>query len=207
MDTRVEERLIRDAQGGDHRAFAELVQLHRQLVTRLVFRLLGHAPDVEDVVQDVFVHVYRSIGRFRGEARFTTWLHRLTVNVVRMHLRRGRSRPKLVYKEAAMANDGEERLGPDELLSRNRRVRALYRLLDRLSEKKRMVLVLHDFEGMTPKQIAELIDVPVITVRTRLFYARKELYEAIAADPELGALVSAALRAQLPGKPEDGGEP
>src|SRR5690606_26993164 len=118
---------------------------HHGLVTRLVFRMLGPTPDVEDVVQEVFVHVSRSLHRFRGEARFTTWLHRLTVNVVRMHLRKARSRPRLVH--APTRDEPDERAdSPEEQVGRQRRIAALYRLLEGLSEKKRTVLVLHDLE-------------------------------------------------------------
>ena len=86
------------------------------------------------------------------------------------------------------------------------RVDALYALLEKLSEKKRMVLVLHDFQGMSAKEVAELVEAPVLTVRTRLFYARRELYAAIAADPKLSQLVEHILQ-DLPGvdtsKPND----
>jgi RNA polymerase sigma-70 factor (ECF subfamily) len=170
-------------------------------VTRLVYRVLGPSNDVEDVVQDVFVHVYRSLPKFRGDAKFSTWLYRLTLNVARMHLRRGRSRPRFADVEVPEnRRDGKPPETPDVVHERSERVRALYDLLETLSEKKRTVLVLHDLEGMPAKEIAEVVDAPVLTVRTRLFYARKELYAAIAADPRLRPAVEAILP-DLPGKP------
>lgn len=193
--------LIDRALAGDAGAFREIFRLHRQDVARLVYRMLGPSPDVDDVVQDVFLHVFRSLPSFRGDARFSTWLYRLTVNVTRMHLRRARSRPRFADVEIpeAPAQDAPDD-SPEALSDRAERVRALYRLLDALSEKKREVIVLHDFEGVPAKDIAELVGVPVLTVRTRLFYARKELYAAMAAEPSLaGALAS--LAAELPGKP------
>lgn len=192
---------VQRAQAGDERAFQALFESHRAQVQRLVFRMLGGSPDVEDVVQDVFVHVYRSLSRFRGDSKFSTWLYRLTVNVTKMHLRRGRSRPQTVdapVPETPSASRAAAE-APDAMVERNARVRALQGLLDNLSEKKRTVLVLHDFEGMQAKDIAEVIDTPVLTVRTRLFYARKELYEAIAEDPKLRQSVEAILDT-LPGQ-------
>ena len=86
---------------------------------------------------------------------------------------------------------------------RNERIDALYRLVDRLSEKKRTVLVLHDFEGLPAKEIAEIVEAPVLTVRTRLFYARKELYAALTEEPSLATVVE-SLMGDLPGKPKKG---
>lgn len=194
--------LISRAQAGEQRAFRELFTKHRGEVARLVFRMLGPSPDVDDVIQDVFVHVYRSLPSFRGESKFSTWLYRLTVNVTRMHLRRGRSRPQIADVDVPEApRDSEPSDTPDRATERAERVRALYRLLEGLSEKKRAVLVMHDLEGVPAKEIAELVDAPVLTVRTRLFYARKELYAALANEPSL-AQVAAALLAQLHGRPE-----
>ena len=198
--------LIQRAQAGDQAAFSELFRRHRGDVTRLVFRVIGPSADVEDVVQDVFVHVYRSLPRFRGDSKFSTWLYRLTVNVARMHLRRGRSRPRFADVPVPDApRDAQPIEMPDQKAEQSERVLALYSLLDSLSEKKRTVLVLHDFEGVPAKEIAEMVEAPVLTVRTRLFYARKELYAAIARDPKLGPAVEAIL-SELPGKPDTGGE-
>jgi RNA polymerase sigma-70 factor (ECF subfamily) len=198
--------LITRAQAGDETAFTELFRRHRGDVTRLVYRVIGPSADVEDVVQDVFVHVYRSLPRFRGDSKFSTWLYRLTVNVARMHLRRGRSRPRFADVPVPEApRDGLPIETPDRQAERAERVAALYRLLEDLSEKKRTVLVLHDFEGVAAKEIAGMVEAPVLTVRTRLFYARKELYAAIARDPRLGPAVE-ALMSELPGKPEQGAD-
>lgn len=194
--------LIERAQAGDQAAFQELFVAHRDTVHRIVHRVLGPTPDAEDVVQDVFVHVFRSLKSFRGDAKFTTWLYRLTTNVAKMHIRRKRSRPRFAdipVPEAPKDSRPVER--PDEAADRGRRVEALYRLLDRLSEKKRAVLVLHDFEGLSAKEIAEIVEAPVLTVRTRLFYARKELYAALAEDETLAPVVESLLDS-LPGRPK-----
>jgi RNA polymerase sigma-70 factor (ECF subfamily) len=196
--------VIQRAQAGDQAAFRELFQRHRGEVGRIVFRVIGPSPDVDDVVQEVFVHVYRSIRSFRGESKFSTWLYRLTVNVSRMHLRRGRSRPQIADVPVPERSRDDEGLGdgsPEHAVERAERVRTLYRVLEGLTEKKRTVLVLHDLEGMAAKDIADVVGAPILTVRTRLFYARKELYAAIAKEPTLQPVMEALL-AKLPGRPE-----
>ena len=193
--------LIARAQAGDTAAFRQLFVRHRETVARVVHRMIGPSPDVEDVVQDVFLNVYRSLPSFRGDSKFSTWLYRLATNVTRMHLRRGRSRPRFSDVEVPEApRDTEPQPMPDQQVEKAERVRALYRLLDGLSDKKREVLVLHDLEGMPAKEIAATLEIPVLTVRTRLFYARKELYAALADEPSLAPVMEQLLD-DLPGKP------
>jgi len=180
--------LIERAQAGDELAFRQLFEENRERVRRIVFRVLGQTNEADDIVQDVFIHVFRSISSFRGDAKFSTWLYRLAVNVARMHIRRKRSRPRfadLTPPEAIAPAIG----APDVQAETGARVEALRRLIDQLSEKKRLVLVLHDLEGLPAKEIAEIVEAPVLTVRTRLFYARKELYAALAKEPSLAALM------------------
>ncbi len=194
--------LIARAQEGDTDAFRQIFVRHRNDVTRIVYRMLGPSADVEDVVQDVFLNVYRSLPSFRGDAKFSTWLYRLSTNVTRMHLRRGRSRPRFADVEVPEApRDGAPPDTPDVHVERAERVRALYRLLDALSEKKREVLILHDLEGVPAKEIAGMVGIPVLTVRTRLFYARKELYAALADEPSLQGVME-VLMDKLPGRPK-----
>jgi RNA polymerase sigma-70 factor (ECF subfamily) len=189
--------LIERALAGDAGAFREIFRNHRQDVARVVYRMLGPSADAEDVVQEVFLHVYRSLPTFRGDSRFSTWLYRLAVNVTRMHLRKGRSRPKFsdVDVPDVASEEDARRDDPESVVEQRERLRVLYRLLDGLGEKKREVLVLHDFEGMPAKEIAELVGAPVLTVRTRLFYARKELYAAMANEPALAHVLDALQKA------------
>jgi RNA polymerase sigma-70 factor (ECF subfamily) len=179
--------LVRRSQRGDRAAFAELFRRHRGDVSRLVFRMLGPTADAEDVVQEVFLQVHKSLGEFRGQAKFTTWLHRVTVNVVLMVRRAARSRP--VFSGEPMGDHEPDRgLLPDEDASRRARLAAFRRLLDRLPEKKQTVFILHEIEGRSPADIAEMVDAPVLTVRTRLFYARRELAEMMGDEPALAQL-------------------
>ena len=179
--------VVARAQRGDRAAFAELFRRHRGDVARLVFRMLGPTADSEDVVQEVFLQVHKSLAEFRGQAKFSTWLHRVTVNVVLMVRRAARSRP--VFAGDAVADQEPDRgLLPDEDAARRARVEAFRRLLDRLPEKKRTVFVLHEIEGLAPVEIAAIVDAPVLTVRTRLFYARRELAEMMRTEPTLAQL-------------------
>ena len=193
--------VIARAQEGDETAFQELFLAHRETVARVVHRIMGPSADVEDVVQDVFIHVFRSIRSFRGDSKFSTWLYRLSANVTKMHLRKKSSRPRTVDVPVPEQRSEDAPVEtPDLALDRQRRIDALYRLIDRLSEKKRVVLVLHDLEGLTAAEISERVDAPVMTVRTRLFYARKELYAALAEEPSLAQVVD-RLMEDLPGRP------
>src|SRR5580700_2597869 len=96
-----EERLIARAAGGETAAFRQIYERHRTDVARLVYRMLGNRADLEDVIQEVFVQVYKSLKDFRGQSKFSTWLHRVTVSVVLMHRRSARSRPVYVEETAS----------------------------------------------------------------------------------------------------------
>lgn len=180
--------LVARCRAGEAAAFRQLFREHRVAVTRLVHRMTGGSLDLEDLVQEVFVQVHKSLGGFRREAQLGTWIYRIAVNVVLMHRRAQRSRPTSIAapSEAAWVDETEQ---PDEQVARRRRIAALYRLLDRMSEKKRTVYVLHELEGMTPAEIAKVVGAPVLTVRTRLFYARRTLLAELTAEPALAALV------------------
>jgi RNA polymerase sigma-70 factor, ECF subfamily len=183
-----EDRLIARAAAGETSAFRELYEHNRADVARLVYRMLGPRSDMEDVIQEVFVQVYKSLRDFRGQAKFSTWLHRVTVNVVLMVRRAAKSRPVFADEPAS---DGALRSGdiaPDEDAERRERVRAFGRLLDRLADKKRIVFVLHELEGIAPGEIARIVGAPVLTVRTRLFYARRELEAMLADEPALAGM-------------------
>jgi RNA polymerase sigma-70 factor (ECF subfamily) len=181
------ERLIARAAEGDKEAFRQVYERHRQDVARLVYRMVGPRSDLEDVIQEVFVQVYKSLKDFRGQSKFSTWLHRVTVNVVLMHRRAARSRPVFAEPpvEAALGSDD---VGPDEDAERRERMRAFGRLLDRLAEKKRLVFILHELEGVPPGEIARVVGAPVLTVRTRLFYARREIEAMLAQEPSLAGI-------------------
>jgi RNA polymerase sigma-70 factor (ECF subfamily) len=178
--------LIARAAADDAAAFRQLYEKHRFAVARLVFRMLGGRGDVDDVIQEVFVQVHRSLKDFRGQSKFGTWLHRVTVNVVLMHRRAARSRP--TFAEEPVGDIPHGRQAPDEDAERRERMRAFGRLLERLAEKKRVVFILHELEGISPEEIGKIVGAPVLTVRTRLFYARRELEAMLPDEPSLAGL-------------------
>jgi RNA polymerase sigma-70 factor (ECF subfamily) len=201
-----EERLIQRAAAGDTEAFRALYTRHRNDVARLVFRMLGAKADLDDVVQEVFFQVFRSLKDFRGQAKLSTWLHRVTVNVVLMHRRAARSRPTYTEETAQDATPDEERARPDEDVDRRERVRAFARVLDKLADKKRVVFVLHELEGMAPAEIAKAVGAPILTVRTRLFYARREIEALLAEEPALAGLDVSTFARTNNDSDESGGE-
>jgi RNA polymerase sigma-70 factor (ECF subfamily) len=182
-----EDDLIGRCRAGDAGAFRELFRLYRVDVTRLLQRMVGRQADLEDLLQEVFVQIHRSIKTFRAESRLSTWIYRVAVNVALMHRRAAKSRPLIIATphEPVLLDESSP---PDEELSRRRRVEALYRLLDRVSDKKRVVYVLHELEGMSPNEISKVVGAPVLTVRTRLFYARRELLGMLREEPSLAAI-------------------
>ena len=191
--------LIERCKAGDGAAFQQVFRDHRADVARLVLRMTSRPSDLEDLVQEVFLQVYRSLKDFRGQSRFSTWLYRVTVNVVLMHRRAARSRP--VFQETAedaVSEDAHDL--PDAQVAKARRVSAFYRLLDRLSDKKRAVFVLHELEGLSPGEVSKVVNAPVLTVRTRLFYARRELLAMLRDEPAL-EFVARELREEKSGEP------
>jgi RNA polymerase sigma-70 factor (ECF subfamily) len=124
----------------------------------------------------------------------------VTVNVVLMHRRAARSRPVLTELAEVRAPKDPRPL-PDEEVARRLRIAAFYRLLDRLSDKKRAVYVLHDLEGVPAAQVAKIVGAPVLTVRTRLFYARRDLAALLRDEPVLAALADELAPESVRGAP------
>lgn len=173
---------VERARAGDVTAFRELYALHHRQVARQLAFLVPRA-DLEDVLQDVFIEVYKSIRRFEGKSAFTTWLYRLTVHVA-MKSRRKQTRSRLDVVEDLPDRPDEGPTPDDVSLSAERQAR-VEALLEKLSPKKRAVLVMHDLQGVEAQRIAEILDTNILTVRTRLFYARRELEALARQDPAL----------------------
>lgn len=196
--TQVEDvELVSRFQAGDRAAFSILFQRHQPAVARLIARMMGEpfrrrssVVELEDLVQDVFVQVYRSLSSFRGSSKVSTWIYRITVNVVLMHRRTARSRPALCAVDDKQPQAASPDPVADEELTRRANIDALYRLLGQLAEKKRTVYVLHEIEGLSPAEIAQIVGAPVLTVRTRLFYARRELLALLRDDPHLSTVLA-----------------
>jgi RNA polymerase sigma-70 factor (ECF subfamily) len=179
--------LLERCRAGERAALGEFYRLYRNDVVRTLSRVLGPGRgDLEDVLQDVFIEAFRSLGRFRGDAKLSTWLYRVCVNLALQRLRKRKRLAEVPIIDGAQLPESGTDETPEKGLENRRRLDAVYRILDRLSPKKRMVFVLHEIEGHEPKEIAQLVGAPVLTVRTRLHYARKEFYAIAADDARLG---------------------
>jgi len=169
---------------GDTAVFEQLYVKHRQAVHAVVARMISFDADREELLQEIFVQVFLSLGRFRGDAKLSTWIHRIAVNVTLQHLRRKGRRVQLqLGDDRTLSEQSAEVASPasspeDDAILKQRRV-AVERALEMLSPKKRIVLVLSDFEGHSSQELGEIVGASALTVRTRLFYARKEFYRAL----------------------------
>jgi RNA polymerase sigma-70 factor (ECF subfamily) len=165
--------LAQKAGSGDVQAFGELFQRHNRRVYSLCYRMTGNAADAEDLTQEAFVRLFDKIGTFRGEAEFTTWLHRFTVNQVLMHFRRQKKRPEKTTEDGDVP---ETFSGPEDTSSRiiiNRI--ALDRAIAELPPGYRMAFVLHDIEGYMHQEIAALLGTTIHTSKSQLHKARLSL--------------------------------
>jgi len=179
--------LIRRCRQGERAAQEQLYRRHRRQVAANLYRVIGQRGELDDLVQEVFVIAFRGLDRFRGEARLSTWLYRICVNVALARIRSKSRRPPAVPMSHALLETLEASPpSPEQVLVNNQERDRVYRSLDEMPPKKRLVLYLHEIEGLDLKEIAYIVDAHPVTVRTRLFYARKEFYKKLAASEDDG---------------------
>jgi RNA polymerase sigma-70 factor, ECF subfamily len=185
-----DQRLITECLQGRVEAYGELVRRYQARLYNSVYRLLDHADDAQDVVQDAFLNAYQSLESFNGRSEFFTWLYRIAFNTaislkrkrrVVLSLEPGRSDDQPGMEPA----DESEETRPGSALERTEDEQRLLRALARLSPEHRAVLVLADLDERKYDEIAEVLQVPIGTVRSRLHRARAELRSLLLAD-ELG---------------------
>lgn len=169
--------LVRRAQGGDDDAFAALVARHERRVHNLALRMLGREDDALDATQDAFMSCYRTLGRFRGDAAFTTWLHRIAVNACYDILRRRARDP--IPAERLPEPESEVDHG-----DRAADVVDVQRALANVPAEFRIVLIMHDAQGFPYEDVAVALDIPVGTVKSRLHRGRAALGRALRGAPE-----------------------
>jgi len=179
--------LIERCRADDRAAQDELYHRFRRQVAGNLYRVLGDRTDLDDLVQEVFVIAFRGLDRFRGDARLSTWLYRICVNVALGRIRTRRRRPAAIgvadLDSASVDPSLTERPEtPERSLQRRQDQERVHRALETLAPKKRIVLYLHEIEGLDLKEIAYLVDSNPVTVRTRLFYARREFYKVLAGE-------------------------
>jgi RNA polymerase sigma-70 factor, ECF subfamily len=178
-----EAEAIRLAQQGDAGAFERIYRLHSRRVYALCLRMVGNTAEAEDLAQDAFLQLFRKIGTFRGESAFSTWLHRLSVNVVLMKLRK-KTLPETSLEETTDPDDessGPRReLGaPDLLLSGSIDRVHLDRAIEQLPPGYRQVFVLHDVQGFEHNEIAKLMECSIGNSKSQLHKARMRLRELL----------------------------
>ncbi len=166
--------LVARSATGDVDAFGKLYEKHRRRVYSLCLRMLGNPTEAEDMTQDVFMQVYRKLGSFRGEAAFTTWLHRLTVNQILMHFRKRHVRMEAPTEDEDLKELIEPGTERPQAMSVVDRV-ALEQAIAQLPPGYRAVFVLHDIEGYEHEEIAHLLGCSVGTSKSQLHKARMKL--------------------------------
>ncbi|MDR3740653.1 MAG: sigma-70 family RNA polymerase sigma factor [Terracidiphilus sp.] len=170
------------AQAGDHQAFAQLYFQHKRRVYSLCLRMLGNPAEAEDLTQEAFLQLHRKIATFRGDSAFSTWLHRLAVNVVLMHLRKkGLALTSLDEAMEPTRDDAPARSfgAPDLALAGSIDRLALERAVADLPAGYRLVFVLHDVEGYEHNEIATMLDCSIGNSKSQLHKARLKLRDAL----------------------------
>jgi len=171
------------AHAGDVEAFGRLVERNQDYVYNAVYHLVGDERDAEDIAQDVFVKAYRSIGRFEGRSKFSTWLYGIMLNSVRSFWRRRTRRPTLVQDAAqedeSVRDPAAGGRNPFEESVRGERIEAVRAAIARLDEDLREIVVLRDIRGLSYDELADVLDLPDGTVKSRLHRARSALKELL----------------------------
>ncbi|MBI4816053.1 MAG: sigma-70 family RNA polymerase sigma factor [Deltaproteobacteria bacterium] len=189
---------------GDPAAFTELFRVYRKLVFGILHHLMPRDPDLEDVVQTAFVEIFRSLDRFEGRSRLSSWIARVTLHVGYHHLRRRKSRPQDYRAEPFDFDIEDDSLAADPHAAAERAdaARRIHAILETIAEKKRTVFILNDLQGLPQDEVAEVVGTNIATVRTRLFYARKEFWAKALADPALASFADGGLGVLAPPKEE-----
>jgi RNA polymerase sigma-70 factor (ECF subfamily) len=181
-----EQLLIERAQRGEMDAFRDLVERSKINVYRLAYDLTGNRHDAEDLSQDVFIKAYRSLQKFRGDAKWSTWLYRITVNTC-MDQRKLKSYTHMTYKndienesEAVTHDDQHKSVRPDRAAEAGLIQQHIEQALNQLSTQERAVFVLRHYNDLPLKQIAETLDIAEGTVKSFLFRAVQRLQKELA---------------------------
>jgi RNA polymerase sigma-70 factor (ECF subfamily) len=174
--------IIARAQAGDYQAFAQLYSMHKKHIYSLCLRIVSNVAEAEDLTQEAFLQFHRRINTFRGESALSTWLHRLAVNVVLMHLRkRGLQLTSLdeIMKPAPDQDAGRGVGAPDRILAGTIDRLALQRAIGDLPPGYRLVFVLHDIEGYEHNEIALMLGCSIGNCKSQLHKARLKLRDAL----------------------------
>ena len=182
----VDQQLVERVQRGDKAAFDLLVIKYQRKIFRLLSRLIRDASEVEDVAQEAFIKAYRALPNFRGDSAFYTWLYRIAINTAKNFLvsqgRRAPTSTEADVEDAETFDDGEHLRDlntPDAMLLTRQVADAVNRAIDRLPEDLKTAIVLREIEGLSYEEIAETMNCPIGTVRSRIFRAREAIAEEL----------------------------
>jgi len=185
MTAASDQQLVERVKQGDKRAFDMLVIKYQHKVAALVSRFIHDHSEVQDVTQEAFIKAYRALPNFRGDSQFYTWLYRIAVNTAKNYLvSRGRRPPSTdIDVEDAVYFEGNSQLkdleNPQNKLSSDELMEKVNQSIKKLPEDLRVALTLREYDGMSYEEIADVMDCPVGTVRSRIFRAREAVEQAI----------------------------
>ena len=174
----IDQALVEQVQRGDKQAFDILVLKYQNKIIQLVNRYVHDSDEARDVAQEAFIKAYRAIGRFRGDSAFYTWLYRIAINTAKNYLVASGRRPPRSDIDAQDAEQYEGASGlreyatPERLLMKDEIQTAIAEAIDDLPEDLRTAITLRELEGLSYEEIAQTMDCPIGTVRSRIFRAR-----------------------------------
>jgi RNA polymerase sigma-70 factor (ECF subfamily) len=181
-----DEELVARSRGGDLDSFNQLVLRWERPIYALAYRVIGREEDARDVAQETFLRAFRALSGFKGQAKFSSWLYRITLNLCRDWIRRERRAPVAQAPEGVdlieLASAAEPAESIEDLVARRELGRAVAKAMAMLPEEQRTAIVLKEYHGLTFQEIADLLDCPLSTVKTRLYQGlgvlRKQLAHA-----------------------------
>mgnify|MGYP000153212202 CR=1 FL=1 len=180
-----DEQLVKKAKTGDQRAFEVLVRKYQQRIFALINRYVRDPDEVQDVAQEAFIKAYRALGKFRAESAFYTWMYRIAINTAKNHLvSRGRRPPGSdldivdaeILDQSGRLADSES---PEASIARDQLEAAVYEAIEKLPDDLRPPITLRELDGLAYEDIAQVMQCPVGTVRSRIFRAREAVDEHI----------------------------
>jgi RNA polymerase sigma-70 factor (ECF subfamily) len=174
----IDQALVERVQHGDKRAFDVLVLKYQNKIIQLAYRYVHDHDEAMDVAQEAFIKAYRSLGNFRGESAFFTWIYRIAINTAKNHLVASGRRPPKSDLDAQEAEQYEGASGlkeydtPEHVLLRDELKETIAAAIDELPDDLRTAITLRELEGLSYEEIAEAMECPIGTVRSRIFRAR-----------------------------------
>ena len=173
-----EDELIRLSLEGHSEAYGQLVQRYQDRLYSAMLHVVGSPDEAEDVVQDSFVQAYIKLNTFQGNSRFFTWVYRIAFNNALSRRRRRRSDMSIEQSRESSGGEPEDRNeAPDEPMLRNERIAMVKAAMRRLTEEHRSILILREMQDMAYEDIAEILEINIGTVRSRLSRARNQLHD------------------------------